>query len=52
MPGSRVLAGAAGVTLVKVAAMGSTIVWFVVEASGPGGFRSGLVIAAIVGAWG
>ena len=52
VPGSRVLACAAGMVMVDVTTMGPTVVGVVVESSGPGWFRSGLVIAAILGAWG
>ena len=52
MSWSRVLAYAAGVGLVKVTAVGPTIVQIIVFASSLGGHRAVLVVAAVVGAIG
>ena len=52
LPGSRLLACAAGMVMVDVTVMGPTIDGVVVELSGPGWLRLALVIAAVVGAWG
>ena len=49
---SRVLVSAAGVRLVKVAAMGTTIVQIVISAGGSWGSGLALGVATIVGAWG
>ena len=52
MSWSRVLVSAAGVRLVKVAAMGPTEVQIVVSAGGSWWSGSALGVTTIVGAWG
>ena len=49
MSSSRVLAGAAGVGVVNVTAMGPTIVQTVVLASGSGSHGTALFVAVVVG---
>ena len=52
MSWSRVLASAAGVGLVKVAAMGPTVVRIVTSVGGSWGSGPALGVTTIVGAWG